>query len=679
MTGRCPASFERPFLASRRLAALLVVLLWPAAPALARQAAPDLGKATLEELMNMQVVSVSRKDQRMVDSAAAVYVITQDDIRRSGLTTVPDLLRLAPGVQVARIDANKWAIAVRGFNSRWSNKLLVLVDGRTVYNRLLSGVYWDMINIPPRNIDRIEVVRGPGGSVWGANAVDGVINILTKSAAATRGGLVSVGAGQFGAANAAASYSAGRGRLAYRVDANGLDLGYGRLPGSTVRGGDDSHNVGAGLRLDWTGARTDLTVEGGTTNGRSSTRTIVFLGPIPPVGGWQPSDEATAFSDTNLRLQLTRRAGTRSSIHAEAYVDQLDRRDPQTHHHAVTADMDLEYQTARGRHEFVAGAASRTTGDRFDGYFGQSLVQPDERLTVFNLFAQDELVLAADRLRLTFGSKIEHDTVSHWDFQPTVRALFKISPAQRVWAAVSRAVRTPSRADRGVRAVGAAFLDSSGLPVVLEFDGSPNVLSEAVRTVEAGYRASVGRRLTFDLAGFASANAHVVTVETQAAELRADAGRPYLLVPQIFANNLSARTEGLEGTAQWQPTSRWFVQGSLSTFREIAHPGVTTDPAAVNPDGAAPGWQGQIRAGYSGARVDLGATLSAVGAIRTRAIPAYTRVDVHGEWRVTGRLAAGLTGQNLIGSGHLEFGGTDNFATPTVSSRTWLANLTWRF
>jgi iron complex outermembrane receptor protein len=663
----------------RTLAAALAAWL-VATPALA-QAPRDLTKATLEDLMDLRITSASRKDQRVWDTAGAVYVITQDDIRRSGLTSVPDLLRLAPGVQVARIDANKWAIAIRGFNSRWSNKLLIMVDGRTVYNRLLSGVYWDMVTVPLQTIDRIEVVRGPGGSVWGANAVDGVINILTSSAYDTPGGTFTAGGGGFGASDAALAFGTSVGHTAVRGAVQALDRGFGLLPGSTVRGGDDSRNVTGGLRIDRTGARTDVTFQSGTSFGQSRTRALSFTGPVAPAGGWAPASVPMDFMDNNLLVQWTRRAGNRSSVRLQTYADHSDRHDTGTHHDVTTVDVDFGYQTTAGRHELVSGAAYRVTADRFDGYFGIHLAQPKERLTVVNLFLQDEMRFDGGRTRLTLGSKIEHDTVSLWALEPTARVLFEISPAQRVWAAVSRAVRTPARIDREAQVIATTFMDATtGMPVAVEYAGNPNLLTEHAVSLEAGYRASIGRTMTVDTAGFWSVHDHLMTVEPQAPELRDDAGQPYLVLPQQFGNNLRTHTTGAETSMHWQPVPRWHLDGSVSLFHLTALPSPTTaDPAAALTDGAAPACQWQVRTGVSLGPVDLNAALFSAGALHSRAVPAYTRGDVSFEWRVRPRFSLGIAGQNLVGAGHMEFGGDDNFATPTRSPRTFNAHVTWRF
>lgn len=661
-------------------AAWCLALLVRGVPAFAQQTPPDLSTATLEDLMNIKISSADRKPESVMDTSSAVYVITADDIRRSGLSSVPELLRLAPGVQVARIDSNKWAIAVRGFNFRWSNKLLVMVDGRSVYNRLDAGVNWDMVAVPPEDIDRIEVVRGPGGSVWGTNAVDGVINILTKAPADTRGGLVHVGAGDRNSSDVGARYGGSGGRTTYRLTGQWFDRGYGVEPGSRQRSADDSHAATGGFRLDWTGSMDTLTVQGDILAGASGSRLVVPQGPIPPAAGWPLTDLTARFSSENVLARWKRTLAGGATFQAQTYVDHLRRREVFRDYSSTNIDVDLQFYRRVARHQLLVGTDFRRTDDRLDGSYYYQVTPAHADLYVVSGFAQDEMAIARTPLSLTVGSKLEHETLGGWSVQPTARLLWAVSPRQRAWFAVSRAVRTPARVDRGLAVNVANFINPQGMPVVVALEGSADYQSEELQSVEAGYRVTHGK-VSLDATVYASHHERLQTQEAQPAQLRFDAGQPYLLIEQIFRNDLTANTRGVETTARWQPASRWQVEGSVSAFHVTPHlQGTAEDSGVATADANTPAYQWQLRTWIGlGSRVEASATVWGVGGLQARQVPAYTRIDLHAQWTPVPHLTAGLYGQNLSGAGHVEFGGIDNAATPTLGSRRVTATLAWRF
>jgi iron complex outermembrane receptor protein len=390
----------------------LVTLFAVPSPGLAQTPPRDLAALSMEDLMNIEIVSASRKEQRAGDVAAAVFVITQDDIRRSGMTAVPDLLRLAPGVDVAQINTNRWAVSVRGFNAVYANKLLVLIDGRSVYNRLFAGVYWDTEEIMVDDIERIEVIRGPGAALWGANAVNGVINIVTKAAADTQGGLVRADGGTSGT-QVAVRYGGSAGTLRYRLFAQGIGLNDSRLaPG--VPADDDSRSVTTGFRADWITKPDAFTLEGGVRTSRFRALAsnldpqTVALEPILT----DPSNEIHG----HLLARWTHARASGAALQIQSFVDLGGRREPLGDYDRHNFDVDTQYHTALpGGQDLVFGAGYRFIGEGVTGTVGLSLVPAAQRSSLVTAFAQDEIALFGDRLMVTIGSQAQYDShVGRW-------------------------------------------------------------------------------------------------------------------------------------------------------------------------------------------------------------------------------------------------------------------------
>ncbi len=654
-------------------------LVWGATPT--DQRTPDLSSASLEELMNMPITSASRKEQRAIDVAAAVYVITRDDIRQSGLLTVPEVLRLAPGVQVARIDGNKWAVSVRGFNSRWSNKLLVMIDGRTVYTRLESGVAWDIVTPPLEDIDRIEIVRGPGGSVWGANAVDGVINILTSPATATQGGTLRATGGMPGTGDVLAEYGGQIGRAAVRAGTQASRRGESELPDSAGDGGDQVRDVSGHVRVDWTRAKDAVTVQGDVQDGRSGTRLPIGTDPIPPAGGWPPATWVATRRNANALARWRRTTADSSSLQIQSFIDYGSRVEPAQTYRATTFDVDLQYQTSRGRHEWIGGGAFRVIADRITSSEAFKVTPDATNLFVVNSFVQDEIRLRGDAVHAILGAKLEHDTFGGWGLQPSFRALWKISAQQRVWVAWSRAIRSPARFDRGLIGQYPSFIGPDGVPIVVTVNGNPDYQSEGMRSTEAGYRVTVSQHLSFDVSAFLSRHDRLVTLEPMAATLRFAGAQPYIDLQQQLANNLSADTRGAEATARWTPVTWLRLDGATSLFHLTPHPVAgTRDPDAATADGNSPTHQWRAGVAVSlGSRAEMASNVYGIGQLVARGVPAYTRLDAAFDWKLRPDLGVIVAGQNLAGAGHIEFLGADSAASQVLVTRTGTVRLTWRF
>ena len=578
-------------------------------------------------------------------------VITQDDIRRSGMRTLPELLRLVPGVQVAQINSNKWAVTVRGFNNLFADKLLVLVDGRTVYDRLNSGLFWESLDVPLDQIDRIEVVRGPGGATWGANAVNGVINIVTKSAVDLQGSSVSVGAGTFDGVHAAARYGGTLGGVAYRAYL--LLAAHDESLMDATTSADDRWNSQS-LRIP-----PGLEPEAATRSWpRAERRCKAFAAcgishpdrcrPQEPFNPWAYTYEYSVLG------RWTHRRDTGAALQVQSSVDYRHNDDGPSPSQ-VNFDLDAQYHAAIGRrHDVVVGGGYRLVDESVKGSFTFSITPSEVVNTVAKIFAQDEIALG--RVHLTLGAKVERDSYAGWAVQPTARAIWAITPPQHLWAAISRAVRTPSLGDVSVRNNFTSFIGQGGLPVVVGALGNPDFQSEEVVTTEVGYRREIGSVVSIDVTAFVSSYDKLKTSEPIPPRFEALPAPAHLFIPVQFGNLLEATASGIEISAHWAPTGWWRIDGGFSSFHLTPHPSPESrDTTASTFDGNAPGAQTHLRTGFFFAHgVQLDAMLCHVSALRNPRIDidAYTRVDARVEVPISRRLFVALVGQNLFDPDH---------------------------
>ncbi len=633
---------------------------------------PDLTAASLEDLMQIEVTSVSKKEQRLNRVAASVYVLTHEDIRRSGYSSLPETLRMVPGLQVARIDANKWAISARGFNGQYANKLLVLIDGRSVYTPLFSGVYWDLQNIPLEDIERIEVIRGPGATMWGANAVNGVINIITKHTRDTQGGLTSVGAGSEERASGMFRYGGQAGsRAHYRAYLRHFD----RDQLVDARGGpaaDDWNVLRSGFRMDWDASPQDaISVHGDLFRGRNGQRINSFL-LRPPYA--QTSPDRLESSGGYFLSQWTHRFSERSDLGVQFYYDRSDRRDITIGELRDTLDFDFQHRYAASeRHEVVWGLGHRTTRDRVTATRIATLNPDHLAFQLTSAFVQDEIALAPDRLYLTLGTKLEHNSFTGFEIQPTAKLLW--SPEQRhaVWASVSRAVRTPSIGERNARLNLYSQPGPGGLPILASVFGNPDLPSETLLANEVGYRFQPVDRLSFDVSAFYYQYRHLV---------RSALGNPFLdpspvphlLVPISILSGSRSNRPGLEVSAQWTAHQRWRLAGSYT--------GLRTPPASVGVTGTqagSPTHQFQVHSYLDLARtLQLDTAFYYVDKLPVVRVPSYTRLDARLGWRPREHVEFSLSLQNLLDNQHPEFV-SEALTVGSEVRRSIYGRLTWRF
>ncbi|MGA2982566.1 MAG: TonB-dependent receptor [Terriglobia bacterium] len=664
-------------------AALWALLLGPITASAQSQKPPstDLAEASLEDLMNIQVTSVSRKQQKMSKVAAAIYVITQEDIQRSGATTIPDLLRMVPGLDVAQIDANSWAISSRGFNDPVADKLLVLIDGRSVYDPTFSGVYWDQQNVPLEDIDRIEVIRGPGATVWGANAVNGVISIITKSSQATQGGLVTAGEGS-SEAHELVQYGGKIGRSGtYRIFGS-YDNYNNHVDEADQPAEDAWHLTHVGFRSDWgLTPRDALTVEGDIIAGRERQVTPSFISLYPLVT--ITFDDPIRPGAGDILGRWTHTFSGRSDTALQVYYDGVNRTDYGVRELSNTFDLDFQHHLALGsRQDVVWGFEYRHISESILPGYSISVIPPSLSQNLSSAFFQDEIKLA-DSLNLTLGSKIEHNSYTGFEVEPSGRFAWSPVDRQTLWGAVSRAIRQPAPADEDLRDNQAAYPGPGELNTLLSIFGNPNFKSEVLLAYELGYRVEPIRRVSLDFATFYNIYHDLRTLEPGTPSIETTPPPPYLLVPEVFGNGAHGQTFGAEASADWSVVNRWKLTGSYSwlNMRLQLDPSSHDTSSATAAAGQSPRHQFQVRSYLTlPRRFDFDSSLYYVDRLPALNTPAYTRVDARLAWHPTESIELSVVGQNLLDERHFEFiDAADQLYLSSQVKRSVYGKITWRF
>ena len=577
-------------------------------------AARDLADLSLEQLSNIVVTTVSRRDEPLSRAAASIYVITGDDIRRSGATSLPEALRLAPNLQVARVDSSQYAITARGFNSTTANKLLVLIDGRTVYTPLFSGTFWEAQDLMLEDVERIEVISGPGATLWGANAVNGVINVITRSADATQGTLGALGLGNEG--RQAAARHGGRldGGGHYRVYAKAL-----RRDATERRGGlsndDQADHRQFGFRADWGRTAEGFTVQGDFYDGEIE----------------QPA-EARTIEGANLLGRWTRDFGEGGLLRIQAYFDHTHREHPDLFREDLdTYDLEVQHGLrAYGRHRLLWGLGARRHEDRIGNSAALAFLPAERSLTNAHVFVQDEIALRPG-LDLTLGAKAERNSYTGTEFLPSARVAWQPTASQLVWTALSRAVRAPARLDR-------EFF----IPGVVA--GGPDFRSEVSNVLEVGYRAQAAANLSFSITAF----------HHEHENLRSLAPAPG---DAVIANDREGRTSGIEAWGTWRGADWWRIHaGAVHLDQSLKVREGAVDLQAASGIGADPESWGKLRAAFDlGAGRELDFMLRHYGALETRDVPSYTALDARLAWGPRPGLEVSLLLQNLLDSAHVEW------------------------
>ena len=629
---------------------------------------PVLDEMSIEELMNLEVTSAARKRQSLGNTSAAVYVLTAEDIRRSGATTIPEALRLVPGLQVAQINSSKWAVSARGFNDVFANKMLVLVDGRSLYTPLFAGVFWDAQDILLENVERIEIVRGPGAALWGANAVNGVVNVITRSSSETTGGYVEalLGASERGLGGLRLG-----GRIdhatTYRVDLKATDRRSVDLAASGSAGTDDFRSLVSGIRLDWIGKENEVFAHGGLRQGKERESFANPAAPETPIWG---SEE---FSGGHAQMRWTRTVSEDRDLALQFYWDRTSRTaEARFQETRDTFDVDFQQRLPLGRrHDLTWGLSFRRGSDEIQETAAIAATPPNRAVQLGGGFLQDEITLVPSSLTLTVGTKIDWNSYTGVELQPTFRALRRLSPSHSLWAAASRAVRTPSRAEREVSALFSLEAGPGDAAELGRIDPSKNLTSEELVAYELGYRWTPPSKITLDVAAFHNRYSDLVLVQAVEEVL------PGPIRPYTFANGARASSGGVEVASTISATSFWTLSGWYSWL--AADYNQPADSLVFNAQGGSPRHQAQIRSALDlPGEIRIDGRAHWVSALETYRVDDYLRLDLRLAWRASGRLELSVAAANLLESRHQEFG-RNSFWNAGQVRRSVSGKLSWWF
>ena len=597
--------------------------------------------------MDIEVTSVSKRPEKLWDAASAIQVISGDDIRRAGATSLPEALRLASNLEVAQIDSRQWAITARGFNNVFADKMLVLIDGRTVYTPLYAGVYWDVQDTVLEDVDRIEVISGPGATQWGSNAVNGVINVTTKNAKDTPGGLVVVRAGTELTSSDEVRYG---GTLApkvyYRVYAKYFDRGDSVRPDG--RNSNDAWRMGqTGFRVDWDpAADTTCTLQGDAYDSS--------MGQVGP-------DNIRA-NGGNLLGRWSRSLSDGSDMRLQVYYDRTHRRIPGSFTQNLnTYDVDYQHRLPLGKtHDFVWGLDYRLVADDIVNTPANAFLPPSVNRKWFSAFVQDEIALRRDRLYLTVGTKVEHNDNTGFEFEPSARLAWTPDAKKTLWSAISRAVRTPSRVDLD--------LFSPATPPY-RVEGSSNVVSEKLIAYELGYRVQVDPQLALSVATFFNAYDDLRSLEPL---------NPPKAFPVTASSGLRGHSAGAELTAEWRATSIWKLRAGWTELRVKSEPlPGSLDRATRASIARDPNHEAVLRSLLDlSARWECDVDLRYVGPINNQAVPGYAESDLRLGWHPSQAWELSVLGRNLLHSHHAEFNAP---GTRRELQRGIYGKASWRF
>lgn len=618
----------------------------------------DIGGISFDDLINTTITSVSKQEEKLQDAAAAVFVLTSDDIRRARVTNIPDALRLVPGVHVVQGDASSWGVSIRGFNtSVFNNKLLILVDGRSVYDPLFAGTFWEVQDTILEDIDRIEVIRGPGGTLWGSNAVNGVINITTKGAAATQGTFAQLGAGNEDPAIGSFRYGwQTESGAAARVFAKFNDHDATWNPGGSK---DDWRTGRTGFRIDHSG-------EGGLDQTFQGEIYKVISGPV--VG---PADD-NRIRGGNLIYRRTVKSDSKVITQIQGYYDYIDYASPGFDFVRDTLDLELQQQIPSGRHSVVWGAGIRFNGDNItESSFGAANPSESDDMT-YNVFAQDTLDIPSRNLKATFGGKLSKNDFTGVEFQPSARVAWGGMERQTLWGAISRAVRIPSRLDTDFPFSAASRDDLD---------------AEELISYEIGHRLFSKRGLTLESTAFFNDYDELIVFEQDLSKLPG--------LPLSSANALEGNTHGIEVNTTWKASDDWRLDASL-TYLEMdleVRPGQSGLDATGTIDQSSsiedsdPHVRATLRSAY-----DVSEQLEFDGIVRysdsiagpggAAKVPSYVAVDLGVTWRPRKDFEFAISGRNLFDSHQPEQVGTSRTPpTPPRSEiqRSVFGTATWRF
>ncbi|MFO0773931.1 MAG: TonB-dependent receptor [Nitrospiraceae bacterium] len=639
----------------------------------------DLVDMSLEELMSLPVTSVSKQTEPYAQTAAALFVLTQEDIRRSGATSIPEALRMVPGVQVAKIDSNKWAISARGFNGRFANKLLVLVDGRTVYSPTFAGVNWDQQDTILEDIERIEVIRGPGATLWGVNAVNGVINIITKKAKDTQGGLFVGGAG-----------TEERGFTGLRYGTSLGDNTHMRIYGKFFARDDQVNALGDPAVDRWHQARTGARMDHKSANGDEWTlQGDYYAGEyrenvnLPTLSA--PFIQTNLFkaqtTGGNALARWTHTQSATAGASVQAFFDRVVIKNGRGGVISDTVDLNYQQHTDWGeRQNLIWGLGYRFVNNQLinrQDILSISYRTDSRFFSVWSGFFQDEIMLlpTSRSLSLTLGTKLEHNDFTGFVVQPSARLRWTPTDRQTVWGAVSRAIRAPAHSEDDIR-----INLPTGTQPLATLSGTRSYGNEKLVAFEAGYRNQLLNTLSVDLATFYNKYGDLRSFEPGPTFSESTPSPTHTVLPFTWANKVRAETYGVEASVEWRPTEWWRLQPTYTYLLMRMYTDRSLDPGAANPKGESPQHQASLRSMVSLPHgFEFDAWLRYVDHLPAIRIPSYTTLDLRLGWRPTRQLELSLVGQNLLDSHRPEYRENIISFVPTELQRGVYGKVTWRW
>jgi iron complex outermembrane recepter protein len=627
-----------------------------------------LKQLSLEELSEIDVTTPSKEPVPAMRTPAAIYVITGEDIRRASVTTIPDALRLAPGVEVAQIDSSKWSVGIRGFGTRLSRDVLVLIDGRTVYTPLFAGTYWEVQDTLLEDIDRIEIIRGPGGTIWGPNAVDGVINIITKSSKDTKGVFASAGGGSVEQGFANFRYGAGNDQgLTWRVYGKAFTRGPEYHPDGdnfdAWRGGQ------GGFRMDWTSQHNGSFSFQGDLYKQEDGERVTASTYVPPLN--QTLDGYAQLSGGNILFRWTRKLSDTNNYQLQVYYDRTNRYEPNLGDRLNTFDVD--FQARRKiftRQQLLYGVEGRASPGHFLEVVSGLVFSPANRTDyLVSSFIEDDITLVDNKLLLTAGSKVLHTNYTGVQAEPSIRLMWTPNARQTFWAAFTRAVRTPSDAEEDFYLSSFLATTPNGVEEFARFSANTHFAPEKLNGYEIGYRKLILKNVYIDFAGFfnhyhdlfSQDLAGPVFVEnTLPFPINTAAPPTHYLLPAEFGNSLYGITTGGEIAPEWRPVEHWRLRGSYSYLNmDLSRvPGVALGETPASLEGASPRHQTEAESSFDlGARVKLDLIYRFVSALPAVSARAYSTGDARIGWRAHSHIEFSLVGRNLFQPWHVEYAG----------------------
>ncbi|MDA1067063.1 MAG: TonB-dependent receptor [Verrucomicrobia bacterium] len=645
--------------------------------------AVDYTELSIDELMHVEINSVSRKFESLFEAPAAVHLISNEDVKRSGMTSLAETLRMSPGLHVGRVDETNVAVASRGFNDVSSNKLLVMTDGRSVYSPLFSGVQWIDQQIIMEDLDRIEVIRGPGASLWGANAVNGVVNITTKSSKDTVGSFASVLLGDFLEFQAVGRHGEDLGNDRY-IRFYAKHIRQAKSPSDSPLG-DLEHSIEqslVGFRYDWEGGeRGRLTIQGdllyGETNSISENFSLV-----PPFGAEMLSS-GTSFM-AYLLSRWSKPVGEEGELSVQGYLDFANEDLTFFGNDEFIADLDAQLRQVTSEHnEFVTGVGFRFYDDKLEASERFLFLPSEDQRWLLSAFFQNEFKAIPDKLHVTVSAKVEHTKYANFEFQPNLRVLFRPDENQALWASIARAARTPSRAERTALITGAIIPPNplSPIPTKAIVQGNSDFRSEDLVALEVGHRLSKGDGFSIDTALFYNQYEHLRSIEPGAVT-QDFTSVPHNRFTSLVGNGIEGSTYGVEITTNLQPTPRLRMQGTLSILKyKLENNEGSLDTESVGAyEGSSPETQLGLRVMYD---ITENWLFDVIGHHSSKlvspGIDSYTALDSRLAWKPNKGFELSIVGRDLLESEHYEFPPTFLGGELKRIPRSYYLRANWKF